>query len=502
MAGVPVNPDSNTGASKVVFLIGAGVSIPVGIPAMKGMYKAFLDRAKSEITDDEKKSCYFLTQKLSISEDLEEFLLALNSICGFRSSCLAPFVERNLSERKGTSRLRDYQQRLSGRIQNANVTRERILNFMSETCFRFDRQKARDIFSNFVDAISQKGYPVYSTNYDSAFEYVARERDINIEDNFPQKGQRRLWNPDIHFSLGDALTLVQLHGAVTWYADKEGVIEKIPYHTNISPDGKNVNRLVIFPTRFKDIYDQHFFALYCHFLSALSASRVLFVVGHSLRDEYIKAAIIERHRKGNFQIVIVDPTLPEGLPDELKPARLGNTGDVTHVPFVFEEFADELANLILSSRSSDLALECAKIVHQRKSKSNKITIRGNIGSLKPGDTKKFKAIVDAYLHPPEKPAYIRVWLSSKYTTPEGKQQRRVSSIFLEGGKIQVGSGLTGVVQEDIPIQVKVPNYPDWIEHTSKATLHVALVKDWVKSPSQAKNNAVLASDKRELIYGP
>lgn len=495
-----MSSDDKTETSEVVFLIGGGVSIPVGIPAMKGMYEAFLNRARSGITDDEKKSCYFLTQKLGVSEDLEEFLLALNSVCGFRSSCLAPFVERTLSERKGTIRLRGYQQRLSGRIQNANVIRERILNFMSETCFRFDRQKACDIFGNFVDAISKKGYPVYSTNYDSAFEHVATERDITIEDNFPQKGQRRLWNPGIHFSLGDALTLIQLHGAVTWYADKKGVIEKIPYRTDINPDGKDVNRLVIFPTRFKDIYDQHFFALYCHFLSALSAARVLFVVGHSLRDEYIKAAIIERHRKGNFQIVIVGPILPEGLPGELKPARLGTTGDVTYVPFVFEEFADELANLILSSSPSDLALECAKIVHQRKSKSNKITIRGNIGSLKPGDTKKFKAIVDAYLRPHEKPAYVRVWLSAKYTTPEGKQQSLVSVNFLDDGKAQVGSGLTGMVQEDIPIQIKVPNYPEWFEHTSEATLHVALMQKLVTKPAQVKDQAVFTSDKRELAY--
>lgn len=502
MAEAPMNPDSNTDTSEVVFLTGAGVSIPVGIPAMKEMYTAFLNRAKSMITEEEKKSCYFLTQKLGVSEDLEEFLLALNNICDFGSSCLAPFVERTISERKGTTRLRYYQQRLNGRIRNANVTRDRILNFMSETCFRFNRQKACNIFGNFVDAISQKGYPVYSTNYDPAFEHVATERDIDIEDNFSKQGQRRLWNPGIHFPLGNALTLIQLHGAVTWYADKDGVIEKIPSHTAINLAGKDVSRLVIFPTRFKDIYDQHFFALYCHFLSALSYARVLFIIGHSLRDEYIKAAIIERHRKGKFQIIIVDPILPEELPRELKPARLGTTGDVTHVPFVFEEFADELANLILNSSPSDLARECAKIVHQRNSRSNKIIIRGNIGNLKPGDTKKFKAIVDAYLLPREKPAYVRVWLSSEYTTPDGKKQKGVSSTFLESSKIEVGSDLTGRVQDNIPIQIKVPNYPEWVEHTSKATLHVALMQKSVTKPNQAKDQTIFASDTRELTYGP
>lgn len=41
-----------------------------------------------------------------------------------------------------------------------------------------------------------------------------------------------------------------------------------------------------------------------------------------------------------------------------------------------------------------------------------------IGGLKPGDTKTFKAVVDAYLLPHEKPAYVRVWLASEYAAPE------------------------------------------------------------------------------------
>jgi hypothetical protein len=500
MTEVLENPDGKMDTSEVVFLIGAGVSIPVGIPAMQGMYEAFLSKARSENAIRTKRTCDFFTRELGVPEDLEEFLLAANTLADFDSSYSAPFVKKALSRRRDARHVQNYQHRLNSLAQDVVFARKRILDFMSDICFRFDRPKACNIFDNFIDAISKQGYPVYSTNYDFTFEYVATERKIPIEDNFPQSGQRRLWNPDIHFSLGDALTLIKLHGSVTWYADEEGVIEKILSDTTKSTFGKDVNRLVIFPTRFKDIYDQHFFALYCHFLTMLSAARVLFIVGHSLRDEYIKAAIIERYRKGNFQIVIVDPNLPEGLPGELKPVRLGTTSAVTHVPFGFEEFSDELANLILNSSPPDLANECAKIVHQRKSKSNKITIRGNIGSLVPGDLKTFNAIINAYLHPHEKPAYVRVWLSAEYTTPEGKQQSLVGVNFLDDGKAQVGSGLTGMVQENIPIQIKVPNYPEWIEHVSKATLHVALIKDWAKSPSQAKNQAILVSAERELMY--
>lgn len=393
-----------------------------------------------------------------------------------------------------------YQRELNERIKDMSAVRKRILDFMSKTCFRFDRDKACNIFGNFVDAISQKGYPVYSTNYDAVLEHVAMERKIIIEDNFPIQGQRYLWNPNVHFPLGEALTLIKLHGSVTWYADEDGSVEKIYSDTNINPVGKDVERLVIFPTRFKDIYDRHFFALYYHFLFALSRAQVLIIIGHSLRDDYIRAAIIEKARNEEFQIVIVDSVFPNELPIEFRPARLGTTGKVTHVPFKFEEFSDELASLLLNSTPPELADACASIVRYRTSKSNKIQIRGNIGSLKTEDTKTFSVNIDAYLLSHEKPAYVRVWLSTEYNTPDKGIQHRVSSHFLNEGKTEVGSGLTGMVQEEIPIQVEIPKYSEWLKYGAKATLHVALMPKLINTPLQIKTSYILAQDKRELMY--
>lgn len=489
--------DEKTEPSEVVFLIGAGISIPIGIPAMQGMYSNFLKRAQSNITPQEESTLRFFTQKLGVAEDLEDFLLAANAIADFKPSSLSSFVERAVSDRQKTRNLCGYENRLKKRIGEVIAVRKRILDFMSNTCFQFDRAKASDIFGNFISAISKSGCPVYSTNYDFALEHVATDRDITIEDNFPKKGQQRIWNKDIHFPLGNALTLIKLHGSVTWYVDKDGEIERIDLDTHIDPVGKKVERLVIFPTRFKDIYDQHFFALYRHFLSALSSARVLVVIGHSLRDDYLRAAIIERYRKKELQIVIVDPVFPKVLLKELKPARLGTTGDINHVPLEFEEFSDELAFLILNSSPSDLASKCATIVHHMSSKSNKIRIRGNIGSLKPGDVKKFKAIIDAYLLPQQKPAYVRVWLDTKYTTAEG-QKREMSSQFLDEGKVKICSGLTGMVHEEIPIQVKVPDYPEWIQYSSKVTLRVAIVQGEVKKLDQVKERDIFATVEREL----
>lgn len=490
----------NTSSAEVVLLVGAGISIPVDIPAMHGMYKAFLNKASSDITPEEKATCSFITEKLGVAEDLEEFLLTVNAVDDFKSSSLATIVERTISPRKGTKLLSKYQRELNEHIKDIIAVRKRILDFMSKTCFKFDRDKACNIFGSFVDAISQKGYPVYSTNYDAVLEHVAMERKIAVEDNFPEQGRRYLWNPNVHFSLGEVLTLIKLHGSVTWYADEEDNIEKIYYDTNKNSVGDDVERLVVFPTRFKDIYDQHFFALYHHFLFALSRAQVLIILGHSLRDDYIRAAVIERTRREKFKIIVVDPVFPNELPTEFRPARLGTTGKVTHVPFKFEEFSDELAHLLHNSTPSELASGCASIVYKSKIQSNKIKMRGNIGSLKPGDAKTFTANIDAYLLSHNKPAYVRVWLTGQYTNSDNVVQKKISSLFLDGGKIEVGSGLTGMVQEEIPIRVEIPKYSEWLKYGAKVTLHVALMQKSVNTPSQIKTSSILAQDKRELMY--
>jgi hypothetical protein len=299
---------------------------------------------------------------------------------------------------------------------------------MSRKCFKFDRNEANTLFTRLVTSLAKKGYPVYTTNYDFALEEVAIANGIQINDNFSKKGQRSVWNSSIDFPLGNALTIVKLHGSVTWYVDGEGNIEKIYSNTDINPIGKSVDRIVIAPTRFKDIYAQHFFALYSHFLTDLATSRVLIVTGHSLRDDYLRAAIIERVRKKTFSLVTIAPSFPSTLPEELRPAKLGSAGEITHVPYKFEEFADDLASIIRDAMPDEIAARCAEIVHHRRSRTNKASIKGNIGILKAKSVKSLTAVIDAYVPPTEGPAAVRVWLEATLKNANGTVDTRVSEV--------------------------------------------------------------------------
>jgi hypothetical protein len=256
---------------------------------------------------------------------------------------------------------------------------------------------------------------------------------------------------------------------------------------------------VIAPTRFKDIYDQHFFALYSQFLADLATSRVLIVTGHSLRDDYLRAAIIERVRKKAFSLIVIAPQFPETLPAELRPARLGSAGEITHVPYKFEEFADDLASIIVDATPAEIADRCAEIVHHQRSRTkNKIGIKGNIGTLKPNSSKSFTAVIDAYIQPSDRPAVVRVWLQATLKTPDGREQNSLSGSFIESSPVLIAHG-SGLVDTEIPIKFKVPECPEWAG-VAKLELRVAIVKQSAQKPIQAKETQILASANRSLAY--
>jgi len=488
------NPD-------VVVLTGAGISIPIGIPAMQGMFKAFLNRAESGISAEERQACRLFTEDMGVAEDLEEFLVAANAITEFKSTSLSPLIERSISTRRKTKVIEDYHHRRDHYVASAGNLRNRILEFMARKCFQFDRDRADTLFKGVVASLARKGYPVYTTNYDFSFEHVAIENQIRINDNFTDAGRRSLWNPAIDFPVGNALTIIKLHGSVAWYVGDDDKIEKIYANTDINPIGKPIDRIVIAPTRFKDIYAQHFFALYSHFLTNLATPRVLIVTGHSLRDDYLRAAIIERVRRKPFHLLVIAPNFPATLPTELAPARFGAVGDVSHVPLKFEEFSDELASILNDVGPDEIVTRCAEVVqHRRSRKKNKIAIKGKIGTLKPNMKKPFTAIIDAYLHSSQKPASIRVWLEAEYKTPDGALHKNISGQFLEGPQLLVAEGLSGSVRQEVPIKFAVPEYPEWLAHADKVSLHVAIIKGTVEKPTALKESDILARDSRTLSY--
>ena len=482
-----------------MILTGAGISVPVGIPAMRDLYSNFLKTSKSGITDREKRTCRLLTDQLQVNPDLEDFLVALNAMCEFEDTSLSLLVEKSLAPLGSINKLESYRKNLEIQIDRINEVRERILEYCTTVCFEFEREKSVQLFQGLINAVAQKGYPVFTTNYDFAFEHVAGNSEVDIENNFVAVGrgvaQRWIWRDEIEFAIGNFLTLVKLHGSVTWYRNQAGQVESIQFDTGKNPDGQDVTRQIVFPTRFKDIYDQHFFALYTYFLSVLASTEVLIIIGHSLRDDYLRSGIVNEYRKGRLNIIVVDPEFPSSLKELLGGGSPSRVERLSHIPCAIEDIADELASSIVSNSPLELSGDLRKVWRFKERRYKKLEIKGRSRTLVRGDSMSISVAVKGFLFPDEKPAFLRVWLESNCSVGGGVS---VSS-FLERESTCFDIGSSGAIDCEFTLDIDVPDFAEWGDR-SKVLLKAGLVQSSVVSPDLMESSELILCGSRQFTY--
>lgn len=325
----------------LVVLTGAGVSIPVGIPGMKGMARRF--QSDLPAGSDAAKGLRLL-RDFGAASDLEELLELANGISGFSDGELDAFVDSCVGKGKAsTSRLRDYHRQRNLVIERVRAFQRELLEWLKRACLNYDKEKAIALYGPLVRALAQFEVPVFTTNYDGVWEHVARSQEISVVDNFVRRGSRQFWDKSLGSYQQDGLRIVKLHGSVYWHASKDGRIEKLDPPSSVNSDGHPVERLVIVPTRFKDIYRQNYFPLYTSFLRTLGQSRVCVVIGHSLRDEYLSAAVRDRLRDPEFRVVIIDPNLR--IPADIVEGAVKAESQLVHVKAGAEELWEVYASM-------------------------------------------------------------------------------------------------------------------------------------------------------------
>lgn len=344
--------------SEISILTGAGSSVKIGISTMAGMVDKFLQECPK--SGAIRNALDFLL-KLNIEHDLEEFLLAINDLISFSET---PSFKIFKSKNLGRTKI-NYESLLSKfeNIQQSQFELKKYLfNWIASTCFRFDRNAANEIWGELCKVLAKKNIPIFTTNYDFAIEEISESNSIKIIDNFFTKSHgRSFWYSSLEGFKEDGLKIFKLHGSVNWYITKERKnIEKININALENREGLPIERLAIFPTRFKDIYETYFFSLYKKFIDYLDETKYLFVIGHSLRDEYIRAAIREAFRKSDFHMIYIGPELPDLSDFPKEKGKLIRR--IIHIPEFFENFKEELLYLISSVKIENYSSECSKLL--------------------------------------------------------------------------------------------------------------------------------------------
>ena len=353
--------------SSVTLLAGAGASIPVGIPGMAGMAKSFSSSVTTK--SPEQQGLSFL-REFGASTDVEELLQLANAIVQFPDEGVSEFIRYCVRGAVKPAGLTTFSRRRNTVISQVKIFRTHLLEWITQECLAFDRVRAIDLYRNLVSTIAERRIPIFTTNYDAVLDYVATDLAIPVLDNFKQVGNQWFWDASLESFQGDGIRLIKLHGSVHWHAAPDGTIERLDPPAPRNSRGQRLERLLIVPTRFKDIYQRNYFPLYTRFLARLATTRTLIVLGHSLRDEYLLAAIRDRLRDPQFHVVVADPVLP--AEDELDS---GPGGQVVHLKGGVEDLRPLLEQLLRDVPERELfetARDAAKLA--RKIKKPKITI--------------------------------------------------------------------------------------------------------------------------------
>lgn len=383
-----------SGNPSMMMLTGAGSSVHIGIPTMKGMVRKYRqDRS------DRKTISQALTvlDQLSVSKDLEEMLLSIQQVSEYADTPLYRLFDTSVIS-KANLKTNEFKREFRKIRRKLEVLQRDILSWIATTCLRFDRGTARATWEYLSQSLISKAVPLYTTNYDFSVEEIAEGLEMQVVDNFRRGAFNRFfWDESLSSYDQDGLVVVKLHGSVNWYTTSDHKrIEKLNINAIQNREGLPVERVAIFPTRFKDIYETHFFSLYKMFIRAIDESKLIIVVGHSLRDEYIRAAIREGFRDPEFKMVYIGPTLPN-LAD-FRISVSGRRSRVKHVQRKFEEFAGPLAYLIETSSPESFFEDCSSILRSL-SKVPKLKFDKPATWMTAGKPEKRKLFVSAAAFP-------------------------------------------------------------------------------------------------------
>lgn len=315
-----------------VFLLGAGASVPLGMPTTQDLRRRLCDRSSIGrfATEVHRSAAY----RFRISEDdvnVETFLEHLYELkllvwLARRSNVPTLLPELTSAGSAISAAADDKLDRLEARV----------FALVETTCGDCDGAAAERLWRKILAFVSrqQPRVPIFTLNYDWTFERLAIQRSKRYEltDGFELLGGE--WNPRRFSATPVAgkinIALFKLHGSTTWVG--EGPIKSLAsFHTSGTGDGAGF--VIIPPGHAYEISmgDEYwrqpepddsvlplltaepFKTLQSMFREALRAAKTLVVIGYAFQDRHINRQIESALAANNdLQVLVVDPGTRHG----------------------------------------------------------------------------------------------------------------------------------------------------------------------------------------------
>jgi hypothetical protein len=298
--------------SKIVLLLGAGASQPLGIPTMKEFWSKIKSAAENKMRVwDARDALRKIEEVHSInnidkSPDLEHLLLLLDKysqyynimfhdpIFGFKFKEAFKYDGLIYTEAGAEIRTKKY---LEDYVRyawwySAGVARlyDALYQLMVELYWQeLEPNSVLSLYNPLVNLFSSEMQlpliPIFTTNYDNAIEKYCEYTQTDLEYGFITLGARNKWNS---YSFAQyipprdkfGIVLFKLHGSLSWHREHREIIN-YARPTGYAPGSS----AVIYPTQTKEYpYEEPFKTAYRYFENCLRNAKVMIVIGYSFRD--------------------------------------------------------------------------------------------------------------------------------------------------------------------------------------------------------------------------
>ena len=306
--------------SNVTVFLGAGASVPFGIPdAMK-----FVENLENDL------KCYAKriqqirerVKRFGFSDDIEAVL----SVADFWANPKEAILEIGPSFAEITNLER---MNFKKRRREARMSR-RIKDYIVRKCFISDEEiivKILKIYGRFFESLTQifnlpycdprgrqacPAIDVFTTNYDNVIELYAKRNGIRIYDGYREQaiGYYK-FDPDYYETSPTALRLYKLHGTVTYAKLESGEIERLPFIPRRGPlviSGKQAFPDLIYPGMHRYLAREPQLELLNLLKKNLLKCQTCIVVGYSFRDPNVRQLFADACRRNNsLRVFLVSP---------------------------------------------------------------------------------------------------------------------------------------------------------------------------------------------------
>jgi len=339
----------NDKIDKIVFLFGAGISIPAKIPSTETITKVILESkeivrgsAENFYFDDPENNSWSLYKDIpirvqtfltSLKKEIEDYYDDKERTINYEDIFfLLDFIEYNFYQREGNPAFKyliaEFEPKIKSLLspldpmledsfdmnrllgESKMFIKQVVAKLLSKKAESFDGLKFlnESLLDNDISS-----FEIFTLNHDIVLEQNFESKNINYNDGFRKnKKMVDIWDPKF-FDSKDKVKLYKIHGSINWqYYDQESWednrISKFPIDM-LERFDTIANPLILIGTRNKmsDYIKDLYLELYYRFYKILNSCNTLIVAGYGFNDRGINQKIFNWLNNPLNNLVLIDP---------------------------------------------------------------------------------------------------------------------------------------------------------------------------------------------------